>query len=87
MKFNNEGTPLPAKPDNTVEYGRDNGRKMVPTQADFAGDVIGKKHTAADERVRQIERARHADFWRRRYGRQITEAEYPAELQNEGGAA
>jgi hypothetical protein len=59
----------------------------VKTQGDFAGDVIGSKHTAADKRVRQIERARHADFHRRRFGRPITEAEYPAELRNEGGAA
>ncbi len=59
-------------------------RDQKPTSEADVWD--GVPHDRDANRIRQIERDRYAEFWRRRFGRTITDAEYPAELQN-GGAA
>jgi hypothetical protein len=86
MKFNNEGTPLPdpKDPSRLPDYGRDNGREFIPTQSDYSRDVIGSKQTGEDARVRNVQREQYADFHRRRFGRAITEAEYPENLRSKG---
>lgn len=86
MIYSNEGKPLPPKPDRTVDYQRDAGRKMVPTQTDFSRDVIGSRQTAEDARVRQHKIDDLNAFTRKKYGRAATAAEI-AEYLGEGGAA
>ena len=44
----------------------------------------GSKQTAADDRVRNVQREQFADFYRRRFGKPITEADYPENLRNAG---
>ena len=75
----------------SVQRDEERMRNLAPRRdADKVSeaDVFAGAPQARDaERVRQIERARYADWHRRRYGRAINESEYPTELQNDGGAA
>jgi hypothetical protein len=73
--------PDPKSGDNLFDYGRNRGRQFVPTRS--APDIFGARKTDANnERVRQVERAKHAEFHRRRFGKAITEDQYPIDLQN-----
>jgi hypothetical protein len=82
---NEEGRPLAPKP-GIEQFMRDPNRtrEMVPTKPQHDVDIFASKpQRADDERIRQVERARFADFYRRRHGRAINECDYPSELQNQ----
>ena len=83
--MSNEGRPLPQKP-GIEQFPADprRTREMVPTKGSDVVDIFNGSPQARDAaRIRQIERARLADWWKRRTGKPATEAELD---EMEGGA-
>lgn len=76
-----DGTPLPAKPNNTVDYRQNDARVYAPTSKSAENvTIFERKQSAADDRVRKARADQYRSFFRRRHGRPATDGEVNAFL-------